>query len=359
MEKLSLYYCYLVLSINYIDTYSQSYHSYHSHQVNNHPYHYIQPDSNNFLSNYIDVDYSENGFQCKNRCGTDGIFKGKNWCYTLESWDFCTAYYYESPQFTSPGPQNAVGSFFSNAGTSIKDFFSAASFQVRNFITERQTTNPALASASLGFGIAALTGILSVIVSAIVNAIIQALEPEPEVTTTVATTTTTTTAAPDTGTETAPTDAPEASTVFFREGRDFDGSKLFIDEIQIKSQCGIGNGVDSDIDLAFVLCQSNNCCSIEALPMVSADCNELDYFTNSQLGYCADFDFGYEQVTGHVTVSKSQSDEQENSRWAGEYINILLVDGNKFECQLRDITVQNDIISDFDCQYSGFQQLLI
>ena len=62
------------------------------------------------------------------------------------------------------------------------------------------------------------------------------------------------------------------------------GSKLFIDEIQIKSQCGIGNGVDSDIDLAFVLCQSNNCCSIEALPMVSADCNELDYFTNSQLG---------------------------------------------------------------------------
>ena len=62
------------------------------------------------------------------------------------------------------------------------------------------------------------------------------------------------------------------------------GSKLFIDEIQIKSQCGIGNGVDSDIDLAFVLCQSDNCCSIEALPMVSADCNELDYFTNSQLG---------------------------------------------------------------------------
>ena len=69
----------------------------------------------------------------------------------------------ESPQFTSPGPQNAVGSFFSNAGTSIKDFFSAASFQVRNFITERQSTNPALTSASLGFGIAALTGILSVI----------------------------------------------------------------------------------------------------------------------------------------------------------------------------------------------------
>ena len=69
----------------------------------------------------------------------------------------------ESPQYTSPGPQNAVESFFSNAGTSIKDFFSAASFQVRNFITERQSTNPALASASLGFGIAALTGILSVI----------------------------------------------------------------------------------------------------------------------------------------------------------------------------------------------------
>ena len=77
------------------------------------------------------------------------------------------------------------------------------------------------------------------------------------------------------------------------------------------------------------------------------------------LGYCADFDFGYEQVTGHVTVSKSQSDEQENSRFAGEYINILLVDGNKFECQLKDITIQNDIISDFDCQYSGYQQLLI
>ena len=83
------------------------------------------------------------------------------------------------------------------------------------------------------------------------------------------------------------------------------------------------------------------------------------FFTYFLLGYCADFDFGYEEVTGHVTVSKSQSDEQENSRWAGEYINILLVDGNKFECQLRDITIKNDIISDFDCQYSGYQQLLI
>ena len=71
--------------------------------------------------------------------------------------------------------------------------------------------------------------------------------------------------------------------VFFKS----QGSKLFIDEIQIKSQCGIGNGIDNDIELDFVLCQNNNCCSIEALPLISSDCNDPDYFTNSwpsQLG---------------------------------------------------------------------------
>ena len=42
-----------------------------------------------------DVDISDNGFQCKNRCGTDGIFKGKYWCYTFDStWDYCTPYHY-------------------------------------------------------------------------------------------------------------------------------------------------------------------------------------------------------------------------------------------------------------------------
>ena len=77
-------------------------------------------------------------------------------------------------------------------------------------------------------------------------------------------------------------------------------------------------------------------------------------------GYCSDFDFDFETVSGHVTVSnRYRSDQQEDLKWAGEYINILLVDGNKFECQINDITVRNDVISDFDCQYSGYQQLLI
>ena len=103
-------------------------------------------------------------------------------------------------------------------------------------------------------------------------------------------------------------------------------------------------------------------CSLILIKIIKLECAACPIFIHlciCLLGYCADFDFGYEEVTGHVTVSKSQSDEQENSRWAGEYINILLVDGNKFECQLRDITIKNDIISDFDCQYSGYQQLLI
>ena len=38
----------------------------------------------------LDVDYSINGFQCISRCGMEGIFKGKYWCHTLDSWDFCT-----------------------------------------------------------------------------------------------------------------------------------------------------------------------------------------------------------------------------------------------------------------------------
>ena len=42
-----------------------------------------------FISD-LDVDYSTNGFQCISRCGMEGIFKGKYWCHTLDSWDFCT-----------------------------------------------------------------------------------------------------------------------------------------------------------------------------------------------------------------------------------------------------------------------------
>ena len=38
----------------------------------------------------LDVDYSTNGFQCISRCGMEGIFKGKYWCHTLDSWDYCT-----------------------------------------------------------------------------------------------------------------------------------------------------------------------------------------------------------------------------------------------------------------------------
>ena len=45
-------------------------------------------------------------------------------------------------------------------------------------------------------------------------------------------------------------------------------SKLLINEIQIKTQCSADHEVTNDVDLLLVLCQNENCCSIEALPTI-------------------------------------------------------------------------------------------
>ena len=37
-------------------------------------------------------DYTNNGEQCKEKCGDKDLHEGKNWCYTVSGtpdWDFC------------------------------------------------------------------------------------------------------------------------------------------------------------------------------------------------------------------------------------------------------------------------------
>ena len=58
--------------------------------------------------------------------------------------------------------------------------------------------------------------------------------------------------------------------------------------------------VDNDVDLDLIFCQKENCCSIGALPMLTPDCIESDSFTNNQLGFCADFVFGFDPIKGMV-----------------------------------------------------------
>ena len=57
----------------------------------------------------------------------------------------------------------------------------------------------------------------------------------------------------------------------------------------------------------------------------------------------------------------TQSKQHENmaTSWAGEFIKIVLDDGNLFLCQINDITIQSGVISNFECFYSGMQQMLI
>ena len=61
-------------------------------------------------------------------------------------------------------------------------------------------------------------------------------------------------------------------------------------------------------------------------------------------------------LKGHVAVSIN---EDEDSTWAGDYIKIKMIDGNHFDCKIKDIIVRNGAISDFDCQYAGIQQVFI
>ena len=46
-------------------------------------------------TNFTDAGYSDNGEECKNRCGkTDGVFtETYDWCWTVNvsiQWDYCT-----------------------------------------------------------------------------------------------------------------------------------------------------------------------------------------------------------------------------------------------------------------------------
>ena len=37
-------------------------------------------------------DYTDNGEQCIEKCGIEGLHNGKNWCYTVSGspkWDYC------------------------------------------------------------------------------------------------------------------------------------------------------------------------------------------------------------------------------------------------------------------------------
>ena len=36
------------------------------------------------------MEFTETGLVCINKCGSDGMFDGKNWCYTnMNKWDYC------------------------------------------------------------------------------------------------------------------------------------------------------------------------------------------------------------------------------------------------------------------------------
>ena len=38
-----------------------------------------------------DVDYTDDGEECKNKCGTEDLYKERNWCWKVSgSWDYCS-----------------------------------------------------------------------------------------------------------------------------------------------------------------------------------------------------------------------------------------------------------------------------
>ena len=38
-----------------------------------------------------DADYTDNGEECKSKCGKEDLYKNKNWCWKVSgSWDYCT-----------------------------------------------------------------------------------------------------------------------------------------------------------------------------------------------------------------------------------------------------------------------------
>ena len=37
----------------------------------------------------LDYGKTDNGENCETQCGKEGLFEGRYWCDTLDSWDFC------------------------------------------------------------------------------------------------------------------------------------------------------------------------------------------------------------------------------------------------------------------------------
>ena len=52
-------------------------------------------------------------------------------------------------------------------------------------------------------------------------------------------------------------------------------------------------------------------------------------------------------------------DLEEDSTWTGDFIKMTLENGSRFDCEIQDLIVKNGTISEFDCQYSGNQQVFV
>ena len=49
-----------------------------------------------------DTDFTENDEECSTKCGTEGLYNNRNWCWKVsESWDYCfIGKYYKTPSGT-------------------------------------------------------------------------------------------------------------------------------------------------------------------------------------------------------------------------------------------------------------------
>jgi len=295
-------------------------------------------------------DISDNGLHCETPCGKDGLFEGRHWCHTFDAWDFCEP---KQPKPTGVEPNGlSVGQEI--YGFPKESFIDRMFCHFTNFASlERQAhcsqlrLQDALAGLVLYLALSGLITGVFILATKYSQQKEEIFPPIVFIRSPPATTTTTTE---------APTTLPETTEAFFfREGREYDGPEHFIEELLIKSQCTLDYGIPNNVILDLVFCQKEVCCSIGELPLVTPDCNESDSFTNSQLGYCSNFDFDINPIKGHVTVSL---DEEEDFSWAGDYIKIKLMDESHFDCQINDVMVKNGAISEFDCQYFGNQQVI-
>lgn len=61
----------------------------------------------------LDIGITDNGIHCETPCGQDGMFEGRPWCHTFDSWDFCDRNDRKSKGVSTNGlivRQNHVGS---------------------------------------------------------------------------------------------------------------------------------------------------------------------------------------------------------------------------------------------------------